>query len=105
MKKLIGIVLVALALGVVSATAQNVKTDVKRDATAVKNETKKDAKKIANKTAETSSKAKSKITDKTYSDKVGRNGQTIYIDKHDKYYWVDKKGHKNYVTEADLKNK
>jgi len=71
----------------------------------VKNEVKKDAKKVGNKTEEIASKAKSKIVDKEYADKVGPDGQTIYIDKHSKYYWVDKKGNKSYIKKADLKNK
>jgi hypothetical protein len=31
--------------------------------------------------------------------------KTIYIDKHSKYYWVDKKGHKVYVSKDELKDK
>lgn len=63
------------------------------------------AQKTGNKTAEIASKGKSTVVDKVYKDKVGPNGQKIYIDGHSKYYWVDKKGHKNYVTEAELKDK
>lgn len=63
------------------------------------------AQKAGNKTAEIASKGKSTVVDKIYKDKVGPEGQTIYIDHHAKYYWIDKKGHKNYVTEAELKDK
>ena len=63
------------------------------------------AQKTGNKTAEIASKGKSTVVDKVYKDKVGPDGQKIYIDSHSKYYWVDKKGHKNYVTEAELKDK
>jgi hypothetical protein len=63
------------------------------------------AQKTGNKTAEIASKGKSTVVDKVYKDKVGPDGQKIYIDSHSKYYWIDKKGHKNYVTGAELKDK
>jgi|SRR5215469_12810727 len=63
------------------------------------------AQKTGNKTAEIASKGKSDVVDKVYKGKVGPDGQKIYIDSHSKYYWVDKKGHKNYVTESELKDK
>jgi hypothetical protein len=94
MKKIISICMLALCAGVfTSASAQ------------VKDEVKKDAKKVGNKTAELASKGKSKVTDKTYADKVGPGGETIYIDKHSKYYYVDAKGHHQYVKKAELKDK
>ena len=66
---------------------------------------KKGAKKVGHKTAEVASKGKATVTDQVHKDKVGPAGQTIYIDNHSRYYWVDKKGHRNYVTEAELKDK
>lgn len=68
-------------------------------------EVKKGAKKVGNKTAELASKGKSKIADKTVKDKTGPNGETIYLDDHSRYYWVDKKGHKQYIAEGSLKVK
>ena len=76
-----------------------------KGAKTVGHETAKGAKKVGNETAELASKGKSKVVDKTYKDKVGPNGQTIYINSDSKYYWVDKKGHKQYVTETQLKDK
>jgi hypothetical protein len=29
----------------------------------------------------------------------------LYIDDHSRYYWIDKKGHRQYVTEAELRPK
>jgi len=66
---------------------------------------KKAAKATGNKTAELASKGKSKVTDQVYKNKVGPNGQTIYIDDHSRYYWVDKKGHRDCVAEVELKDK
>jgi hypothetical protein len=65
----------------------------------------KGAKSVGHKTAEITKKGISEVKDKTYSDKTGPDGQTIYIDKHSKYYYIDKKGGKRYVTEAQLKDK
>lgn len=96
MKKIVGIGIMSLFLGLSATTYAQEK---------VKEEVKKDAKKVGNKTAEVASKGKAKLTDQKHKDKVGPNGQTIYIDNHSKYYWVDKKGHRHYVTEAQLKTK
>jgi hypothetical protein len=107
MKKAIGIICFSLVLGLSSvAQAQEaddskVKQEVKQGAKSVK----KGAKKASNKTAEVASKGKAKVTDEVYKDKVGPNGETIYIDNHSRYYWVDKRGRRHYVNEAALKNK
>src|SRR5258706_3229290 len=66
---------------------------------------KKGAKKVGNKTAEIASKGKSRVTDRVYKGKMAAGGQTIYIDDHSRYYWVDRKGHRHFVTESELKNK
>lgn len=61
----------------------------------------KTAKKVGNKTAEVASKGKSEVVDQAYKDKEGPNGERIYIDRHSKYYYVDKKGHKQYVKRVN----
>ena len=65
----------------------------------------KGAKAVGNKTAELASKGESGVVDKVYSGKVGPNGETIYINKKSKYYSVDKKGHRHYLTASQLKDK
>ncbi|HUQ97440.1 MAG TPA: hypothetical protein VM010_07235 [Chitinophagaceae bacterium] len=65
----------------------------------------KGAKKVGNKTAEVASKGKAKLTDEVYKDATGPDGETVYIDNHARYYWVDKKGHRHYTEKADLKVK
>ena len=64
---------------------------------------KKTAKKVDNKTAEIAVKGTSAILDKTYKGKAGSNGQAIYIDSKSRYYYVDAKGTKVYLSK--LKNK
>ena len=97
MKKLVGILTLGFLLSItISASAQAVEK--------TEHAVKKSAKAVGNKTAEVASKGKSRVTDKVYKDKIGPNGETIYIDDHSRYYWVDKKGHRHYTSEAALKN-
>jgi hypothetical protein len=93
-------VLLMLSLPV-AIHAQDSTSTVKKAGKAVK----KGAKKVGNKTAEVASKGKAAVTDEKHKDKVGPNGETIYIDNHSKYYWVDDKGRRHYITEAQLKDK
>jgi hypothetical protein len=98
MKKLLGISILALLIGFTSANAQDT---TKKVTTTVKES----AKKVGNKTAELASKGKNAVTDKIYKDKEGPNGETIYIDKRSKYYWIDKKGHKVPISKYKLVDK
>lgn len=100
MKKIFGILLMTSFLAVASTAVAQDDDDGK-----VKKEVKKGAKKVGNKTAEVASKGKAKATDSKHKDKVGPNGETVYIDNHSKYYWVDKKGRRHYLTDAQLKPK
>ncbi|OQP51710.1 hypothetical protein [Niastella populi] len=102
MKKITGIVAVLFMLSVpVAIHAQDSTSTVKKTGKAIK----KGAKKVGNKTAEVASKGKAAVTDSKHKDKVGPDGETIYIDNHSKYYWIDDKGRRHYVTEAQLKDK
>jgi hypothetical protein len=98
MKKLIGISILVLLVAFSSANAQD-------SAKKVTTKVKEGAVKAGNKTAELASKGKNAITDKIYKDKEGPNGETIYIDKHSKYYWIDNKGHKVPISKNKLKSK
>lgn len=102
MKKIFGIGLMSLFMAIGTAASAQ---DKDQDGKSVKKEVKKGAKKVGNKTAEVASKGKAKVTDERHKDKVGPNGETIYIDNHAKFYWVDKKGRRHYVTEAELRAK
>lgn len=78
---------------------------IERTAKKVGRGTERTAKKVGNKTAEVASKGASKVADKTYADKVAPGGETVYIDKDSKYYYVNSKGRHVYVTKAQLKDK
>ncbi|WP_127127348.1 hypothetical protein [Pseudoflavitalea rhizosphaerae] len=95
MKKIFGFVLLLMVVAVCSANAQK---NAKKDTAGF-------VEKSANKTAEIAVKGKATLVDKVYKDKVGPNGQTIYIDRHSKYYWVDKKGHNVYISKSKLRPK
>ena|ERR1700712_4071324 len=110
MKKILLTGLMAVSLTIFTSTlfAQDTTTagqDIKNAAKKTGKAVKKGAVKAGNKTAEIASKSKSAVVDQVYKGKQGPGGQTIYIDNDSKYYWVDKKGHKNYIAEADLKSK
>lgn len=66
---------------------------------------KKGAKKVGKKTAEIGSKGVAKIQDRTYDGKVAPNGRTVYITEDSRYYWVNNKGKRIFVTEDQLKDK
>jgi hypothetical protein len=68
-------------------------------------EVKKDAKKAGNKTAEVAVKAESKIVDKEVADKMGPNGEKVYMKKNNRYYYVTDKGKKVYIKKAELKER
>lgn len=99
MKKLVGIFLMVAGFGLAS--------DVQAQSTVKKagQKVEKGAKKAGHKTAEVASKGKSKVANTVYEDKVGPNGETIYIDDSSRYYWIDKKGKKHFIQSDQLKDK
>jgi len=107
MKKLLKIMICVAAVGFYgnSYAQERDSSTLKNDAKEVKEGIKDVADTVANKTAEIASKGYAEVTDKTYKDKVGPDGQTIYIDSHSQYYYIDKEGKKVFVTSAQLKDK
>ena len=83
-----------LALSTQAQTVQKVEKSVEKG-----------AKKVGNKTAEVASKGKAKVTDEIYKDATGPDGETVYIDNHARYYWIDKKGKRHYSAKEELKAK
>ena len=82
-------------------TTQEVKQGVKKGANAVK----KGVKKGAHEIAEQASEAKSDITRTELEGKMGPNGEDIFIENDGRYYYVNDKGHKVFITDSDLRNK
>lgn len=78
---------------------------LKKGAKATGHAVKKGAKAVGKKTSEVASKGHSEVVDKTYDGKMGPNGEKVFINDKSEYYWVDKKGHRHYVKESELKEK
>ena len=62
-------------------------------------------KKVGHKTSELAVNGESAVVDKRYRGKCAPDGQTVYINKYDHYYYVSKKGHKIYLKKSQLMDK
>jgi hypothetical protein len=107
MKKIWGIMVIAL-LGMstssfAQSTAKKAENGVEKGAKKAWHGTKKGAKAVGNKTAEVTKKGVARVTDKKSDTWIGPEGQTIYVDDLGKYYWINGKGKKIYVSESALK--
>lgn len=100
MKKIFAIMLVSVLGLSIPALAQS---KVKKGADKTWEGTKKAGKAVGNKSAEVASKGKAKVSDKKSDAWIGPEGQTIYIDDWGKYYWINGKGKKIYVSESALR--
>ena len=87
MKKIIAIVVILIVISLTSEAQQ------RRDSSVTQHQAKRD------------NSQKGHGNDKESMDKVGPNGQKIYIATDVRYYWVDKKGNRHYVEELELKPK
>ncbi len=67
--------------------------------------TKVTAKKVGHKTSEIAANGESRIVDKKFEGKVAPGNHNVYIDKNSKYYYVNKKGHRVYITKAQMIDK
>ena len=105
MKALFGLAVLGLLGFSAPAWAQDTSQKKQSKTSKVWKDSKKAVKKGANKTAELATKGKAKATDKKSDTWVGPEGQTIYIDDGNKYYWVNGKGKRIYVSERALKAK
>jgi hypothetical protein len=110
MKKLIAACIITGCFGLftMAAHAQDTTSagqDIKNAAKETGKAVSKGTKAVANKTAELASKGNSAVVDKVYKGKTGPGGQIIYINDKSQYYWVDSKGHRNFVKESELKDK
>lgn len=67
--------------------------------------TSKTAKKVGKKTSELAAKGAAAVVDKKFDGKAGPNGEIVYINNKAKYYYVNKAGHRVYLTKAELMEK
>ena len=105
MKKIILTAFVLAGLGLAAPAMAQDDTEKESKVKKAGKSIKKGVKKAGHKTAELATKGKAKVTDKKLEDRVGPNGETIYVDDGSKYYWVDKRGARNFVEESALRPK
>jgi hypothetical protein len=63
------------------------------------------AKKVGHQTANTAANTASHVVDKKYKGKCGPHGETVYINNHSHYYYIDKRGHRVYLLKSQLMDK
>lgn len=101
MKNIIkGALLLGASLFVINAIAAT-----PQDTTKFTTKVKKTTTKVAHATAKTAVKAESAVADRVYSGKKGPNGETVYINKYDRCYYVNSKGAKVYIKKSQLRSK
>jgi type IV secretory pathway TrbL component len=86
----------------ISKTVKKVGHETSKTAKTVGHTTAETATKVAHKTSEVAAKGAAAITDKKYEGKCGPHGETVYINKDSKYFYVNKTGHRVYVTKSHL---
>jgi len=101
MKNVLKIALVAT--GIFSFAQAHAETTL-RDST-VGHKISKTAKKVGHKTSEVAANGASAIVDKKYEGKCGPGGETVYINEHSHYYYINKKGHRVYLKKSQLMDK
>jgi hypothetical protein len=65
--------------------------------------TAKGAKAVGKKTSELASKGAAAVTDKRYDGHWAPTGELVYVDEHGKYFYVDKKGHRQFITRVQMR--
>jgi len=89
----------------ITKTTKTVGHATAKTATTVGHATGEAATAVGHKTAEVAVKGEAEVVDKRYDGKMARGGQTVYINKHSRYYYVNKRGRKVYVNKSDLQDK
>ncbi|HEY0651524.1 MAG TPA: hypothetical protein VGD65_00300 [Chryseosolibacter sp.] len=85
--------------------AENIEDDVEDGAERITNDTLQNPQNNADEVMETAANAASGIADKKIENKVGPEGQSIYIDSDSKYYYINDEGKKVIIDKKQLKDK
>jgi hypothetical protein len=89
----------------IDSAAENIDNDVQQSAENPEPKPKDAVDKVGDKISEMAANAAAEVNDQMFTGKMGPDGQNVYIDKHDKYYYVNKEGHKVYISKSELKDK
>jgi hypothetical protein len=63
------------------------------------------AKSVGHATAHAAATADAAVVDKRYEGKYGPDGRAVYINKHSRYYYINKAGHRVYLKKSELRDK
>nr|WP_294791636.1 hypothetical protein [uncultured Mucilaginibacter sp.] len=61
------------------------------------------AKDVGKKTSELASKGAAAVSTKRYKGHWALTGELVYIDEYGKYFYVNKKGHRVFITKAQMR--
>ena len=61
------------------------------------------AKAVGKKTSELASKGAAAVANKRYNGHWALTGELVYIDEYGRYFYVDKKGHRQFITKAQMR--
>ena len=89
----------------VKEDAREAGDEVSEEANEAANEVERDAQSAGDKVSEGVNDAAATIKDEKVEGKVGPGEETVYFDDDEKYYYVNDKGDKVYITKAQLKDK
>ena len=109
MKNTFKIALLAAAIvvaGESSLRAQDNKPvgkQIKESANDVGHATSTAAKAVGKKTSEVASKGAAAVANKRLKNHWAATGELVYIDEYGKYFYVDKKGHRKFITKAQMR--
>ena len=103
--KKVSIAAIAILLGTVLTSSLKAQTADDDKKPTVGQKIKKTASNVGNKTAELSVKGVNKVGGKTYKGYEAPDGSDVYIDKHDKKYYINKKGGKVYLKKSQIKKR
>lgn len=79
--------------------------EAQQEAEQTGDEVEEEADKADNKASQATKTGAAHIKDEVLESKEGPNGETIFINEHAQYYYVDEKGDKVFVEKSDLKDK
>ena len=80
--------------------AQGFAGTIKSDTTKVGKATRDVGHQVSNTAANTDS----RVVDKKYHDKRGPHGESVYINKFSRYYYINKKGHRVFIKKDQLRD-
>lgn len=85
--------------------AENIEDDVEEGAERFSKDVPQNPQNASDDVSEAAANTAAGIADKISKDKIGPEGQIIYIDKDSKYYYINEEGKKVFIGKNQLKNK